>query len=70
MAHEMPDIKGKPRQSKGLVAKAIRKKVISRTTSKHIYDKTTARVSEKYLSWKQRKHNKKNDKIKGKKRSK
>ena len=60
MAHRAPDIKGKPRQSRGSVAKATRKEVVSRATSKHICGRATARVSEKHRGWQQRRHSRKN----------
>lgn len=48
MAHRVPDIKVKPMQSRGSIAKATRKEVVSRVTSKHIYGRATARASEKH----------------------
>ena len=59
MAHRTPDIKGKPRQSRGSVAKATKKEVISRATSKHICGRATARVSEEHRGWEQRRHSRK-----------
>lgn len=60
IVYKTPDIKGKPRQSRDSVAKATRKKVVSRATSKYICGRTIARVFEKFQDREERKHCRKN----------
>lgn len=44
----MLDIKRKPKQNKGLIAKTTRKKVVNGATSKHICNEAIIRVLEEY----------------------
>lgn len=66
----MSNIKKNPRQNKGIVAKTTRKKMVGKAASKHICDKITTKVFEKYQSWEQKKHGKKNGGVWAKKGSK
>lgn len=48
IAYRIPDIKGKPEQSSGLVAKTTKNKVVSKVTSKHICSICIVKISEEY----------------------
>lgn len=46
--YQTQNIKKKPRQNKSLMAKVTKKRIISRTTSKHIYNGIIIRFFKKY----------------------